>query len=452
MNYELLADVAQVIMGQSPPSSTYNTVGEGLPFYQGKTDFGDMHPTPRVYCTEPSRIAEAGDILISVRAPVGPTNISRERSAIGRGLSVIRAGEKIDRDFLLYFLRFYEPELAKAGTGSTFAAISREDLEAIKIPLPPPTEQKRIASLLARADRLRQLRRTAHDLGDASLQSVFLEMFGKVRGKTKEVFLGEIADIASGVTKGQNYNGRNTVEVPYLRVANVQDGYLDLSVIKTIQALPSEVEELRLKPGDVVMTEGGDFDKLGRGAIWRGEIENCIHQNHIFRVRLDTSKVKPEFFENYLLSPKAKDYFLMASKQTTNLASINMTQLKQLPVSLYPLSLQEEFADVVVRVESLRGRMGEPTRGWRGCLRVCWRRVLDEDRPRIFHECSNVGALFVHSWFYSWMVSCFAGVAARASCRVHRDIESLPVPRSLGTGEDDRGGARRLRLAGRGVV
>ncbi len=187
-------------------------------------------------------------------------------------------------------------------------------------------------------------------------------MFGKVRGKTKEVLLGEIADIASGVTKGQNYNGRKTVEVPYLRVANVQDGYLDLSVIKTIQALPSEIEELRLKPGDVVMTEGGDFDKLGRGAIWRGEIENCIHQNHIFRVRLDTSKVTPEFFENYLLSPKAKDYFLMASKQTTNLASINMTQLKQLPVPLYPLSLQEEFAGVVARVESLRGRMGESER------------------------------------------------------------------------------------------
>jgi len=139
-----------------------------------------------------------------------------------------------------------------------------------------------------------------------SSQSVFLEMFGDVRGKTKEELLGNISNIASGVTKGQNYNGRKTVEVPYLRVANVQDGYLDLSEIKTIQALPSEIEELRLKPGDVVMTEGGDFDKLGRGAIWRGEIENCIHQNHIFRVRLDTKKVMPEFFENYLLSPEAK--------------------------------------------------------------------------------------------------------------------------------------------------
>jgi type I restriction enzyme S subunit len=179
MKYELLSDIAQVIMGQSPPSSTYNTVGEGLPFYQGKTDFGDMYPIPRVYCTEPSRVAVTGNILISVRAPVGPTNVSRERSCIGRGIFAIRVGEKLDRDFLLYFLRFYEPELAKAGTGSTFTAIAREDLETIKIPLPPLTEQKRIASLLARADRLRFVRRTAHDLGDALLQSVFLEMFEK---------------------------------------------------------------------------------------------------------------------------------------------------------------------------------------------------------------------------------------------------------------------------------
>ena len=120
----------------------------------------------------------SGDILISVRAPVGPTNISKERSAIGRGLSVIRVGEKLDRDFLLYFLRFYEPELAKAGTGSTFAAIAREDLETIKISLPPFPKQCRIADLLSRADRLRRLRRVGDELSDSLLQSVFLEMFG----------------------------------------------------------------------------------------------------------------------------------------------------------------------------------------------------------------------------------------------------------------------------------
>lgn len=90
MNYEVLSDVAKIIMGQSPPSSTYNSTGKGLPFFQGKTDFGEMYPTPRVYCTEPNRIAEPGDILITVRAPVGPTNINFVQSCIGRGLAAIR--------------------------------------------------------------------------------------------------------------------------------------------------------------------------------------------------------------------------------------------------------------------------------------------------------------------------------------------------------------------------
>jgi len=173
-----LSNVAKIIMGQSPPSSTYNKVGDGLPFFQGKADFGDMFPTPRVYCSAPKRIAEPDDILITVRAPVGPTNINCERSAIGRGLSAIRVGENLNRDYLLYFLRFYEPQLAKEGTGSTFTAISRKNLENIKIPLPPLAEQKRIAAQLAKADRLRQLRRYASQLGESYLQSVFLEMFG----------------------------------------------------------------------------------------------------------------------------------------------------------------------------------------------------------------------------------------------------------------------------------
>jgi len=173
-----LPGAARIVMGQSPPSSSYNTTGEGLPFFQGKTDFGDLYPTVRMFCTEPGKIAEAGDILISVRAPVGPTNISPQKSCIGRGLAAIRAEKHTDTKYLLYFLRFYEPNLAEQGKGSTFSAVSRSDLEDICIPLPPLPEQQRIAEVLTRADRLRSLRRTARELSDTYLQSVFLEMFG----------------------------------------------------------------------------------------------------------------------------------------------------------------------------------------------------------------------------------------------------------------------------------
>lgn len=366
-----LGELGEIVAGSTPDTNTQEYWGGDIAWitpadltsHEGIYFTGELRKiTEEGYKSCSTKMLPAGSILFSSRAPIGHCAVTSFPLCTNQGFKSIIPNEKLDAIYGFFALKFFTPQIEALGRGATFAEVNKEIFENIKIPLPPLTEQKRIASLLARADRLRQLRRTAHDLSASVLQSVFLEMFGKVRGKTKEVLLGEIADIASGVTKGQNYNGRKTVEVPYLRVANVQDGYLDLSVIKTIQALPSEIEELRLKPGDVVMTEGGDFDKLGRGAIWRGEIENCIHQNHIFRVRLDASKVTPEFFENYLLSPKAKDYFLMASKQTTNLASINMTQLKQLPVSLYPLSLQEEFAGVAARVERMRARQAESER------------------------------------------------------------------------------------------
>ena len=357
MNYELLADVAQVIMGQSPPSSTYNTVGEGLPFYQGKTDFGDMFPTPRVYCTEPSRIAEAGDILISVRAPVGPTNISRERSAIGRGLSVIRPKEKLDRDFLLYFLRFYEPELAKAGTGSTFAAVAREDLETIKLPLPPLTEQKRIASLLARADRLRSLRRTGRELGESLPQSVFLEMFGEPKANPNgyDIFeLGEIGTLDRGRSKNRP---RNVPELyggkyPFIQTGDIAKAG---SYIKSYQQTYSELglkQSKMWKAGTLCITIAANIAKT---AILT--FDACFPDSVVGFVPNEKTNVE---YVQYWLSFKQKELEDTAPESAQK--NINLEILRGLAIPVPPLSLQEEFAGVVARVESLRGRMSESER------------------------------------------------------------------------------------------
>jgi len=122
------------------------------------------------------------------------------------------------------------------------------------------------------------------------------------------------------------------------------------------------VAELTLMPGDVLMTEGGDYDKLGRGAIWRGELSGCIHQNHVFRVRLDSEKVLPVFFAEFLRSSAAKSYFLSCAKQTTNLASINMTQLRATPLPVPPLTQQRAFAAVVREHERLRAVQRESLR------------------------------------------------------------------------------------------
>ena len=252
--------------------------------------------------------------------------------------------EKADPEFLTLFLRSSvgRTSLLKNCQTATITNINQEGLSSVRVPLPPIAEQKRIAAIAQKCDRLRRTRRYTQQLSDSYLRSVFLEMFGNLETNSNGwefCELGDVADIASGVTKGQKFNGRQTVTVPYLRVANVQDGYLNLSEIKKIEALPSEVKKLNLQKGDVLMTEGGDFDKLGRGAIWNGQIENCIHQNHIFRVRTHKDAVLPNFFAFLLLTRFSKLYFLRCSKQTTNLATINMTQLKGLPVPMPPLPL-----------------------------------------------------------------------------------------------------------------
>ena len=143
-----LGEVCEIVMGQSPPSETYNQEGEGLPFFQGKSDFEELYPSPRVWCTAPLKIATEGDILISVRAPVGPTNLANIRCCIGRGLAALRVGNELESYWLLFYLRSIEELLATSGTGSTFNAITKKELVALPIPLPPLKEQRRIVAHL----------------------------------------------------------------------------------------------------------------------------------------------------------------------------------------------------------------------------------------------------------------------------------------------------------------
>lgn len=162
----------------------------------------------------------------------------------------------------------------------------------------------------------------------------------------KWVRLGEISDIKGGITKNSRIKLNDGVVLPYLRVANVQRGYLDLTKIKKIEVPNSKLDELILKKGDILFTEGGDRDKLGRGWVWNEEIPNCTHQNHIFRARLFTQDISVTYLSHYT-NNGAQYYFLNSSKQTTNLASINLTQLKHLPLPLPPLSEQHRIVEKV---------------------------------------------------------------------------------------------------------
>jgi type I restriction enzyme, S subunit len=155
--------------------------------------------------------------------------------------------------------------------------------------------------------------------------------------------LEDIAVVAGGVTKGRKLGGRKTVTLPYLRVANVQRGSLNLSVIKEIAIPEEERERYRLKRDDLLTTEGGDWDKVGRTAIWHEEIPLCLHQNHVFRSRLNQEIACPEWIALVINSPVGREYFEAAAKQTTNLASINMTELRAFPIPLPPLAEQKRI-------------------------------------------------------------------------------------------------------------
>ena len=163
--------------------------------------------------------------------------------------------------------------------------------------------------------------------------------------------LESMADIVSGITKGRKIQTSELFNVPYMAVSNVKDGYIDWTTVKTIDASQAEINQYRLMPNDVLMTEGGDPDKLGRGAIIHNPPKDCIHQNHIFRVRLDQRLIIPVFMEQYLQHQRAKRYFLGCAKQTTGIASINMKQLRALPMLVPPLELQEQFAAFVSQVD-----------------------------------------------------------------------------------------------------
>lgn len=199
-----LGDISDIISGQSPTSDTYRKKPEGLPFYQGKTDFGLRSPTARVWCVAPKKIAMPGDILISVRAPVGPTNVADVECCIGRGLAIIRCKKNVDTHFVLSFLKFAEEKISQTGTGSVFDSINRNELLNFQILLPPLAEQKAIAEVLSSLDDKIDLLHCQNKTLEDMAQTLFRQWF--IEGEKTDWALGTLSD-EFDVTMGQSPPG-----------------------------------------------------------------------------------------------------------------------------------------------------------------------------------------------------------------------------------------------------
>ncbi len=264
--------------------------------------------------------------------------------------------------------------------GTAIPYIRLGNLQEFPIPVPPLAQQQRIVdrieSLFAKLDEAKQKAQDALDSFETRKAAILHKAFtgeltaqwrkkhsiGMESWETKK--LSEVSTLQTGLMKGKNYSGK-TVMLPYLRVANVQDGFLNLSEIKEIEVSEELIDRYSLKNGDVLFTEGGDYDKLGRGTVWQGQIKNCLHQNHVFVVRPQADVLSPYFLSYQAGSRYGKQYFLKCSKQTTNLASINSTQLKGFPVLMPTI---EEQAQIVLLIDDLLAKEQQAKEAAEGVL------------------------------------------------------------------------------------
>jgi type I restriction enzyme S subunit len=231
------------------------------------------------------------------------------------------------------------------GTSAGMKNIGQEQIRQLPVPDVPLDEQRRIVAAHATFERrIGALERMLGKLRVAE-EALSAEAL-KPRPGWEYASVKTIADVAAGVTLGAEPIGDGTVELPYLRVANVLDGRIDTADVKCVRIVSTQLDRYALRKGDLLLTEGGDLDKLGRGAVWDGRIQPCLHQNHVFRVRCG-SRMDPDFLALYTASPEGRAYFQSVGKQTTNLASINSTQVKAMWVPVPPLDEQRRNLEPV---------------------------------------------------------------------------------------------------------
>lgn len=361
-----LVDIAKINMGQSPPSSTYNEVGIGLPFYQGKADFGYINPVPKKYCSAPSKIAERGDILISVRAPVGPVNITTENCCIGRGLAAIKAKTFI-QDFIYFSLIFQEDYIASLGTGSTFKAINKSQLENIQIPDFTLNEQLKVTYILntlqKNIEHQNRLIINSIEFKKAFIHRLLTE--GTKGEKQKETEIGllpeswtvkELIEVVEFIDYGVSQAIPKTAPEKGVKIVSTadinRDGELLYNQIRTIEVPPRTIDKLRLKDGDLLFNWRNSAELIGKSSIFHEQSEPHIFASFILRINCGERK-SHNYFLKYLMNHyREEGIFIKLSRRAVNQANYNRNEISVLPIPVPPIKEQVEIANLISTVEN----------------------------------------------------------------------------------------------------
>ena len=343
-----LKDVCKINMGQSPNSSNYNDYGDGMPFFQGNADFGERYPITRVWCNTPTKIAQAEDILISVRAPIGALNYAKEECCIGRGLAAITPDRnKVSQDFIYWALKGKKAELNDKGNGSTFKAISRKILEQTMIPDINFEQQHKCAENLEKIYGIIQNRRKELLALDDLIKARFVEMFGSIHESTKYPYIAvkDLTDVISGGTPSRDrseywYNGT----IPWVKTTELQN-----NVIKNVDEHITESglagSSAKMVPiGTVLVAMYGQGKTRGMTAYLGIEAST----NQACACILPSEKIDSMFMWKYIELSYDK---LRSLAQGAGQPNLNGNMIKNFQVLVPPIELQKEFVSFVEQVD-----------------------------------------------------------------------------------------------------
>ena len=380
-----LDEIAEIVMGQSPPGETYNDEGDGLPFFQGKADFGDRYPTTRKWCSVPARIAEPEDILLSVRAPVGPTNLARENCCIGRGLAAIRANPAFAaQGYLRLFFKHQEPFLSQQGQGSTFTAIKRNEVAMLEVPLPSLSEQRRIVEILDQAERIRRRRAEADAKAERISPALFIKMFGDPATNPMGwpvVQLGDVAqEFISGGTPSTRVEHYWTGDIPWITGADVTDNVV-VAGRKWITQEAIEDSATHVVPKGAILL----VTRTGVGKVAKAGADIAISQDLTGIVLKEGTNTD---FVVAAIQQKTRN--LLDIQQGAIIKGVLRKDVEKLEIPLPALSTQQKFANSVADIMKLEANRSESHRRLESLFQTTLHRAFSGDLTASWHEAQNL--------------------------------------------------------------